>query len=411
MKRSISVMIGKGSVNHNSRQFHAKNTDADRSYLNRSYLNEPIQKVYHDLFDEAVKNYNEKQTRNDRCIENYYQKIQSGKQEKPFHEVILQIGNKDNMHAQTENGQLAVKILDDYMSGFQERNPNLRVFSAHLHMDEATPHLHIDFVPFVIGSKRGLETRLSLKQALAAQGFKGGSRQETEWNQWVSHEKEQLAVLMERYGVEWNQLGTHEKHLSVLNFEKQERAKEVAWLDEKISENLIGIDLLKEKKASLEEDICEANTSLAEVKDRLDQLQGRESLIGLNADKYYKDQEWQVPEPGALMSAKTYKVKIMDPFVSKLKEVIRSVVAQYLELKGTAKDLEKRLWKAIENAKSLENALDRSMQENKALKEVVKDYGRVKKAISEDRVRNILELAKADEQSTFLARSKNLYER
>ena len=93
------------------------------------------------------------------------------------------------MSAESENGQLARQILDEYYRGFQERNPNLKVFSAHLHMDEATPHLHIDFVPFTTGSKRGLDTRASLKQALAAQGFKGGTRGDTEWNQWVSAEK------------------------------------------------------------------------------------------------------------------------------------------------------------------------------------------------------------------------------
>ena len=84
--------------------------------------------------------------------------------------MILQIGDKENMSAESENGQLAIEILDKYFQGFQERNPNLKVFSAHLHADEATPHLHIDFVPFTTGSKRGLDTRVSLKQALAAQG-------------------------------------------------------------------------------------------------------------------------------------------------------------------------------------------------------------------------------------------------
>lgn len=411
MKRSISVMIGKGSVNHNGRQFHAKNTDPDRTYLNKAYINVPVQKVYHELFDEAVKRYNAKQTRNDRSIRNYYEKIRSGKQEKPFHEVILQIGNKDNMNAQSENGRLAVEILDEYIGGFQARNPNLRVFSAHLHMDEATPHLHIDFVPFITGSKRGLETRVSLKQALAAQGFQGGSRQDTEWNQWVSHEKEQLAIVMERHGVEWEQLGTHEKHLSVLNFEKQQRAKEVATLDEKINKNLISIDVLKEQKEDIQEDIRETEASLSEVKDRLGQIQQRESLVGLNADRYDKEPEWQVPEPGALMSSKTYKAKIVEPFVSKLKEVIRSIVAQYLHLKESVNDLEKRLWRALDNVNSLENALDRSAQENKELKEVVRDYGRIRKAIGEDQVDSILEQVKAQELAHHLARSKNLYER
>lgn len=80
--------------------------------------------------------------------------------------------------------------------------------------------MHIDFIPFTTGSKRGLETRVSLKQALAAQGFKGGTREDTKWNQWVQSEKEQLAAVMARHEIEWEQKGTHEKHLSVLDYKK-----------------------------------------------------------------------------------------------------------------------------------------------------------------------------------------------
>ena len=228
-------MTGKGSVNHNSRKFHAKNTDPERSCLNVEYCNENIKDVYHELFDEALARYNEKQTRSDRRIDDYYEKICSGKQEKPFHEIILQIGNKEDMGAKTEDGQLAAKILDKYMQDFQQRNPTLRVFSAYLHMDEATPHLHIDFIPYTTGSKRGLDTRVSLKKALAELGFKGGTRSETERNQWVAAEKERLAEIMLQHGIEWEKKGTHEKHLSVLDFEKKERAKEVAELEQTIS--------------------------------------------------------------------------------------------------------------------------------------------------------------------------------
>lgn len=115
MKRTISFMTGKGSVNHNSRKFHAKNTDPERSCLNVEYCNENVKDVYHELFDEALTRYNEKQTRSGRRIDDYYEKIRSGKQEKPFHEIILQIGDKDNMGAKTENGRLAAKVLDKYM--------------------------------------------------------------------------------------------------------------------------------------------------------------------------------------------------------------------------------------------------------------------------------------------------------
>lgn len=204
MKRTISAMVGKGSITHNNRDFIAENVDGERTKNNITYCNEKIQDVYHELFDEALQKYNEKQTRSDRVIADYYEKIRTGKQEKPFHEIILQIGDKDTMGAETENGELAKKILDRYMHDFEKRNPNLRVFSAHLHMDEATPHLHIDFIPFTTNSKRGLETRVSLRKALEAQGFIGGSRSDTEWNQWVASEKEVLSQIMLEHGIEWD---------------------------------------------------------------------------------------------------------------------------------------------------------------------------------------------------------------
>ena len=203
-KNASSAMVGKGSITHNNRDFIAENVDGERTKNNITYCNEKIQDVYHELFDEALQKYNEKQTRSDRVIADYYEKIRTGKQEKPFHEIILQIGDKDTMGAETENGELAKKILDRYMHDFEKRNPNLRVFSAHLHMDEATPHLHIDFIPFTTNSKRGLETRVSLKKALEAQGFIGGSRSDTEWNQWVASEKEVLSQIMLEHGIEWD---------------------------------------------------------------------------------------------------------------------------------------------------------------------------------------------------------------
>ena len=227
-------MLGKGSVNHNSRQFKATNIDSERTQFNISYCNTPIKDVYHELFDEALQRYNAKQKRADRCIDNYYEKIRTGKQEKLFYEVIFQVGNLQNMASKSEEGQLAAKVLDEFMQNFQERNPYLRVFSAHLHMDEATPHLHVDFVPFITESKRGLDTRVSLKQALAAQGFIGGTRGDTEWSQWVKSEKNQLSQVMERNGIEWEQLGTHDEHLSVMDYKKVQRSKEVAALEKTI---------------------------------------------------------------------------------------------------------------------------------------------------------------------------------
>ena len=260
MERTISAMIGKGSVNHNTRAFTAKNVDKNRSADNVEFCQEDIKQVYHKLFDEARERYNAKQKRKDRMIDNYYEKIRRGKQEKLFHEVIFQIGNKDDMNAKNEDGLLAKRILTEFMDEFQARNPNLYVFSAHLHMDEETPHLHIDFVPYITGSKRGLDTRVSLKSALAAEGFKGGTRGATELNQWIASEKQELAAVMERYDVEWLQKGTHEKHLSVLEFEKKERAKEVAELDSQKYEIASAIAQLGEEVSVKKQELKNATT-------------------------------------------------------------------------------------------------------------------------------------------------------
>ena len=235
MERTISMMVGKGSLNHNNRTFIAKNVDRERSKGNKVYVKESIKKVYHTLFGEALEAYNTKQTRADRRIDNYYEKIRTSKQEKLFHELIVQIGNRDDTNCNMLESVYAKSALEEYMNGFQERNPNLRVFNAVMHLDEETPHLHIDYVPFSTGNKRGLSTKVSLKGALKAQGFVGTGRFDTEWKRWVESEKQCLAEIMEHYQMKWLQKGTHEKHLSVYDYEKKMRKAEVEELGKEIS--------------------------------------------------------------------------------------------------------------------------------------------------------------------------------
>ena len=397
-------MTGKGSLNHNSRKFHAKNTDPNRTHWNVEYCNEDIKDVYHELFDDALKRYNDKQTRKDRKIDDYYEKIRSGKQEKLFHEVILQIGDKDNMGSETMEGQLAAKILDEYMKGFQERNPTLRVFAAHLHLDEATPHLHIDFIPYVTGSKRGLDTRVSLKQALSSLGFKGGSRSETELNQWVQSEKEKLAMVMRENEIEWDQKGTHEQHLSVLDYKKKVREQEVEELTE--HKNLLEHDLhdisecvdeiQKEKEqAEKERDAVIKKTEVLEK--RFSALNSKAGLVDSHAREYgYYPEEW-LPEAGTLESAKSYRKRIF-PLVKKVANMIQALYSKYLELKS--KNL-----KLSDRNLDLENRVDRLREEvsvikkeNVALLNVAYDMDRVVAVLGENKVKEAIEVAKHLEQ-------------
>ena len=412
-------MTGKGSVNHNSRKFHAKNTDPQRSHWNVEYCNQDIGEVYHELFDGALERYNAKQTRKDRKIEDYYEKIRSGKQEKPFHEIILQIGNKDDMGAKTAEGQMAAKILDEYMKGFQERNPTLRVFSAHLHMDEATPHLHIDFVPYITGSKRGLDTRVSLKQALSALGFKGGTRMETELNQWAAAEKQQLASIMLEHGIEWEQKGTHEKHLSLLDFEKQERAKEVAALEKQkaeLEEHNANMQEVNEKwldqLESIEREISSAYENRKEADKQADQAkkkaaQYEEKLTEIApmvkdmerfAEKYSADPDEVLPEAGTLETGKSYREKKAKPLIKKIVTVLRSVYRAYLDLSRSFSDMQKSYERAWSQVNSLTARVEELWNENRMLRENLGDFERVKGALGRDQVEEIVQIERRRER-------------
>ena len=533
MERTISAMIGKGSVNHNTRAFTAKNVDKSRSVDNVEFCQEDIKHVYHKLFDEALERYNAKQKRKDRVIDNYYEKIRRGKQEKLFHEVIFQIGNKDDMNAKSEDGVLAKKILTEFMDEFQARNPNLYVFSAHLHMDEETPHLHIDFVPYITGSKRGLDTRVSLKSALAAEGFTGGARGATELNQWITSEKQELATVMERYGVEWLQKGTREKHLSVLEFEKKERAKEVAELDSQKREissvvlqlgeavsakkqELQNVTIEKElaeeatQKANEERTIAQQekevllagnknlrmeNTRLESRKDRLrmenhdlkqkqqrlqadnEELEQRhedlqytnselqnandrlsddnhtleqrndalqsdnqalrqqyndlqqsnvqlerqqkelksniekivqsEQLLQRDVRKYDEAPEWQLPEPGAFASAKSFRDKVVMPFVNKLKTLIKNLTIQCVRLKEEVLQLRKEKKRLSEDVEFYKGKIKDMSDRTELLQEKADDLERVKRYAGAEQIDTIVRKVKEQERVEQKVKSYN----
>ena len=262
MERTISFMNGEGSIGHNTRRFIADNVDASRTPNNITLIHEDIKQAYHKLFDKALKEYNAKQKRKDRQIKSYYDKISRSKQEKLFYEVIIQIGNKDDNGVGSSAAEVATWVLKDYVKMFQHRNPQLYVIGAYIHLDEETPHLHLNFVPWVSGCKRGLETKTSLKAALATRGFASKGKGNTEWKQWAEAEKDDIALIMRRYGIDWKKKNTHNQHLSVLDYKKQERVKEVAALEEKLEGAQVVLELKEERIQSLDKEIEDKRVSI-----------------------------------------------------------------------------------------------------------------------------------------------------
>ena len=275
------------------------------------------------------------------------------------------------------------------MKGFQERNPQLRVFSAHLHMDEATPHLHIDFVPFTTGSKRGLDTRVSLKQALAAQGFQGGTRGDTEWSQWVRSEKEQLSLVMERHGIEWEDKGTHDKHLSVLDYKKEQRAKEIA--------------VLETVKAEKENQVESQERRLKELAPAVKNMERLAADFSANPEEI-------LPEPGTLETGRAYREKKAKPLLAQIVKVLRSLYLAYVELRGKFERLQGDYGRVRESNIRLSDRLQEVKLENKAMRQVSADYERVRRAIGPEQADRILEAAyqqeHAEKERKWGARSK-----
>ncbi len=399
MERTISGMMGKGSVNHNTRAFSAKNVDKERSRDNVEFCHSDIKEVYHNLFDEALERYNAKQKRSDRKIDDYYEKIRRGKQEKLFYEVIFQIGNKDDMNVHSNEGQLAKEILSKFMEQFQKRNPNLFVFSSHLHMDEQTPHIHIDFVPFIRNSKRGLDTRVSLKGALSEQGFKGGARGMTEWNEWIEAEKQELSKVMGRHGVQWKQLGTHNKHLSVLDFEKQERQKEVAELEQTISGSKEELSDILHRQIEAGRETEQIRKEGEAIRQELNKMVQSKEVMERNIHTYDEDAKWQLAEQGALMSAKNYRDKKALPLVEKLKEVVKNLTIKCVQLTEQGRKLTAKL---DGQQKQISRLTDKVMEQSDTidrLQEKASDLGRLERHLGREQVQSIVERSKALEQA------------
>ena len=399
MERTISGMMGKGSVNHNARAFSAKNVDKERSRDNVEFCHSDIKEVYHNLFDEALERYNAKQKRSDRKIDDYYEKIRRGKQEKLFYEVIFQIGNKDDMNVQSSEGQLAKDILCEFMEQFQKRNPNLFVFSSHLHMDEQTPHIHIDFVPFIRNSKRGLDTRVSLKGALSEQGFKGGTRGMTEWNEWIEAEKQELSKVMGRHGVQWKQLGTHNKHLSVLDFEKQERQKEVAELEQTISGSKEELSDILHRQIEAGRETEQIRKEGEAIRQELNKMVQSKEVMERNIHTYDEDAKWQLAEQGALMSAKNYRDKKALPLVEKLKEVVKNLTIKCVQLTEQGRKLTAKVdGQQVQISRLTDKVMEQSNIIDR-LQEKATDLGSLERHLGREQVQSIVERSKALEQA------------
>lgn len=240
--KTISFVKGKGSLNHNNRKFIYENVQKERTEWNRTYKKESLKDAYDICFGQALDEYNAKQKRKDRIKTDYIYEIEhSGNKEKVFYENVVQIGKMEDTPVIDKNGSLTeaakqvIEVLDDYAKTFQERNPNLYVFNSVLHLDEATPHLHIDYIPVAHGYKNGLKTRNSLTKAFQEMGFdKATGKCDNETMAWQKREREHLQNLCKEQGIEIETLGVKRDNYTLPEY--KEAIKATSVLQEQVTE-------------------------------------------------------------------------------------------------------------------------------------------------------------------------------
>ena len=257
-------MTGRGSIRHNNRRFSAANVDRSRTEQNVTFCNDDLKQVYHEIFDEALEAYNAGKKKTRDKIPDYYEHIRQSKQEKLFHEAIFQIGNLNDCGCGTEGGQRAAEALIEYAKSFQERNPHLHVFNMVLHMDEATPHLHVDYIPVATEQTRGLSTRVSMKQALKQQGFTGVGRKQTEWKAWMDREKEVLTEIAQQHEFEIISLGSNRRHMELPEY--RAAIQEAEAVQEQTAAALQELADMQEKKTELKGEIKSLSGTVAALK-------------------------------------------------------------------------------------------------------------------------------------------------
>lgn len=239
MSVSLKKSTTKTNIDHNNRTMSDKekernsHIDYERSDENKYLIQEDIRDLYEREFGEALENYNAKQRRADRKIKSYYKHIEASKKTSTQQEMIIQIGDKDDF-LNNENREIANTILEEWFHDFEKRNPNLKVYNAVIHNDEASPHMHLNFVPVASGYKRGLEKQVAFDRAIIQQDSTLNKTRPFE--DWREKEVQLLEQKLLERGIERKIVGTN-KYKDVNEYkEKKDLEREIKQLEHDLSE-------------------------------------------------------------------------------------------------------------------------------------------------------------------------------
>lgn len=352
MGKTISFVKGKGSIAHNNRDFVASNVDKERMAWDVTYEKQSIEEAYNTCFGEALKEYNSKQKRSDRKKDDYMTEIRNSKNgEKLFYENVVQIGKMTDTGVLDENGELskeakaAMEVLDEYARTFQERNPNLYVFNSVLHMDEATPHLHIDYIPVAHGYKNGMSTRNSLTKAFQEMGIAQAlSKKDNETVHWQVRERAYLEELCHERGIEIETIGIDRDNYTIPEYKAamkavEDKEAEIEILQSQIDETE---NIIKE----LDNDLADNTDKIEEQKEYLSELQNGIEKAKSRLDRYQKC--------NTTVEAATKELQKEYGKIAKSVEPVKSLLGTDTDMVKVPKSTWKKVFETFKQTKTVE---------------------------------------------------------
>lgn len=354
-EHTLSITIGGGDIRHNNRLFRPSNVDHSRTPDNITLAREDIQDAYRRLFDESVIKYNDNQKRNDRKIKNYFDKIYRSKKEKTFYEFIVQVGNQNDQ----PNQKKCEAILEDFHKMMQKDYPNMAIFNSVIHVDESTPHLHLDFIPIGEGYKKGLEKRVSMQKALQNLGFSNYADFRNELMQ-------KFEIIAKNHDIERKRdVAVGERHLTIQDYRALNRMAE-----QKIED----LDKTRVSRSSSRV-LKKLNVVPVEMYEEV----SRDNM-------YRKTQNEALSSENDALRSQISKLKTKnnidtyEAVIENQKEQIERLEVVLKEKKEERSKYYSKWWETDETARKLEEELKLEKQSNKQLKELIQNN---EKSVSE----------------------------
>ena len=367
-KLSISLTLGKASVQHganvphNNREFVARNINEKKISENVTYVRQDVEEAYKELFGKAVEEYNEKQKQPCRRISDYYKHISEGKREEAFYEIVVQFGDSKTAPCGSENGKICQAMLDEYIRGFRKRNPNLHIFNAVLHMDEASPHLHINFIPFYTqGRMKGLSKGVSMKAALDEQGFTATNFKDNRLVAWEESERTEMERILNAHGIQRDDKQAHYAHQSVDEYKRIQDEKKM-------------VRALRSKQQITVEDL--QTERLRQLRTKLNLLEQEKQKLENEKKSPYKSFYYSAPDKQAFVQARLDELGIpyretengfeaQECFVNE----IRKIEKEFKPPRSVAREkLREDIDRLLMQSSSVDELLDKLKKENYTVK-------------------------------------------